>query len=316
METDRKVVIVGAGAVGATFAYTLMRTGLAGEIVLVDLDRERAEGEALDMNHGLFFVPPVKVRAGGYDDCRNAAVVVVTAGASQKPGETRLDLTGRNARIVRSVLDAVLERTRDAVIVMVTNPVDVLTHLAVEHADLPPGRVLGSGTVLDSARFRFLISRRFRVDPRNVHAYIAGEHGDSEVALWSMVHIGGIHLDAFCRSCPGGAPDLDRDAVLKRVRDSAYHVVESKGATYYAVSLALERIVAAILRDENSVLTVSVPVEDFHGMEGISMSLPCIVNRTGAAQVVHPDLPPDEIEALRHSASVLAKAIGEAGGAV
>jgi L-lactate dehydrogenase len=309
--SDRKVVVIGAGAVGSTFAYTLMRGGLAGEIVLVDVRRDRAEGEALDMNHGLFFVPPVGIRAGDYDDCRDAAVVVVTAGAKQAPGQSRLELVRENVRIARGILREVAARTRDAVIVMVTNPVDVLTHVASREAGLPAGRILGSGTVLDSARLRFLLSRRFGVDARNVHAYIVGEHGDSEIALWSQAHIGGLMLKAYCTTCGAPLPPIDRDQILREVRESAYHVIESKGATYYAVSLALERILEAILRDENGVLTVSTPMGGLYGLGDVSLSMPCIVNRNGVREVLRADLDPEEIEGLRRSAAALRRVLDE-----
>jgi len=309
LKRQRKVVIGGAGAVGSTFAYALMRSGLAEEIVLVDLDRGRAEGEAMDMNHGLFFVPPVDVHAGDYDDCADASVVVITAGAKQKPGQTRLALVNDNVRICRSIMDEITSRTREAIVVMVTNPVDVLTYFALKHSGLPAGQVLGSGTVLDSARFRYLLSRRYEVDPRNVHAYIVGEHGDSEVALWSMAHIGGMPLETYCQVCGKHVSDLDEDGILRQVRESAYHVIQSKGATYYAVSLALERIVGAVLRDENSVLTVSTLIDGLYGIEDVCLSLPAVVNRAGVRDILHASLDGREVDGLRHSAEVLRKVI-------
>ena len=311
MDGTRKIVIVGAGAVGSTFAYTLMNSGLASEIVLVDLDRPRAEAEAMDMNHGLFFAPPVEIHAGDYDDCAGAAVVVITAGARQRPGESRLSLVQRNAAISRSIVSDIVARTRDAIIVMVTNPVDVLTYVAQEASGLPFGRVLGSGTVLDSARLRFLLSRHCQVDPRNVHAYVLGEHGDSEVAAWSMVHIAGVRLDQYCRACPKACPVSSYQDLFAQVRDSAYHVIESKGATYYGVSMALERIVGAVLRDENSVLTVSTRAQGQYGLPDLCLSLPAVVNRTGVDRIVAAELTEDEIAALRRSAQVLTGVIAQ-----
>jgi L-lactate dehydrogenase len=305
MLTRRKVVVVGAGAVGSTFAYTLMRSGLAGEIVLVDLDRGRAEGEAEDCNHGLFFTPPVHLHAGDYDDCRDASVVVVTAGAKQRPGQSRLDLVSTNVRICRHIMDEITARTREAVVVIVTNPVDVLTYFALKHSGMPRSRILGSGTVLDSARFRYALSRHYNVDSRNVHAYVVGEHGDSEVFLWSQAHIGGIQLETYCDVCKEHVLSLDREKIMREVRDSAYHVIESKGATYYAVSLALERIVGAILRDERSVLTVSTLVEGQHGITDVCLSLPCVVDSSGAAHVLVANPSQEELEGLRNSARVL-----------
>ncbi len=309
MQTKRKVVIVGAGAVGSTSAYTLMRSGLADEIVLVDLDRERAEGEAMDMNHGLFFAPPVDLHAGDYDDCKGASVVVITAGAKQKPGQTRLELVSTNVRISGEIMDEITARTREAVVVVVTNPVDVLTYFALRRSGLPRSRVMGSGTVLDSARFRYCLSRFYNIDPRNVHAYVIGEHGDSEVFLWSQAHLGGIALDSYCEVCKDHILSLDRESIMSEVRNSAYHVIESKGATYYAVSLALERIVGAVLRHERSVLTVSTLVEGQYGIKDVCLSLPCVVDSSGAAHVLnsHPD--ETELEGLRNSARVLREVI-------
>jgi len=311
MEAGRKVLIVGAGMVGSTFAYTLMRSGLTGEIVLVDMDRERAEAEAMDMNHGLFFTPPVILRAGNYDDCAGASVIVIAAGAKPKAGQTRLDVVHTNVGICRAIMDEITRRTQEAVIVMVTNPVDVLTYFALKHSGLPQSQVLGSGTVLDSARLRYLLSLHYHVDPRNVHAYIVGEHGDSEVALWSMTHIAGMSLQSYCELCKNRVPDLNHDEVLRQVRESAYHVVESKGATYYAVSLALERIVSAILRDENSVLTVSTLMEDIYGIKDVCLSLPCVVNRNGVDHVVWTQFSGEEREGLRNSARVLRDVINK-----
>lgn len=310
-DLSRKVVIIGAGAVGSTFAYTLMGSGLAGEIVLLDIDRERAEGEAMDMNHGLFFAPPVSLHAGDYDDCVGAAVVVITAGAKQQPGESRLDLVQRNVAICRSIIAEITARTTEALLVMVTNPVDVLTYVAQQISGLPRQRVIGSGTVLDSARLRFLLSRQCQVDPRNVHAYVLGEHGDSEVAAWSMTHIAGVALDQYCRTCPKHCGVVDRQEIFAQVRDSAYHVIESKGATYYGVSMALERIVAAILRDEHSVLTVSTRCEGQYGLTDVCLSLPAVVNRHGVDRIIVAELTPEETAALRHSADVLKAVIAQ-----
>lgn len=309
---ERKVVIIGTGAVGSTFAYTLMQSGLAREIVLIDADRERAEGEAMDLNHGLFFAPPVDIRAGDYGECAEAALIVITAGAKQKPGESRLDLVQRNVAICREIMGEITSRNKESVIVMVTNPVDVLTYVAQELSDYPPGRIIGSGTVLDSARFRYLLSTHCRVDPRNVHAYVIGEHGDSEVACWSMTHIAGVSMRAFCQeACGRNCSDSERDALFEQVRGSAYHVIESKGATYYGVSMALERIAGAILRDENSVLTVSVRVESRRGLPEVCLSLPAVVNARGVDRIVDVALSDNEQEALHRSANILKDVISK-----
>jgi len=311
MHASRKVVIVGAGAVGSTFAYTLMRNGSASEIVLVDLDRERAAGEVMDLNHGLFFTPPVKIRAGDYDDCKGAAVIVITAGAKQKPGQSRIDLVGTNVRIVSDVMREVTARTRDAVVLVVTNPVDILTYFAITTSGMPEGRVMGSGTVLDSARLRYLLGQIYRVDERSIHAYMAGEHGDTEICLWSAAQIGAMKLDEFCETCRERGVRLDKNAVQQEVRDSAYHVIESKGGTNYAVGLALERIVGAVLRDERSVLPVSSMVRGLHGIEDVCLSLPCVVGGQGVGKMMVADLVDDEVEGLRRSARALRDVIEE-----
>jgi len=306
MPNPRKVVIIGAGAVGSTFGYTLMQSGLAREIVLIDIDKERAQGEAMDLNHGLFFAPPVDIRAGDYDECADAALIVITAGAKQNPGESRLDLVQRNVKICKQIVAEITARTSDTVIIMVTNPVDVLTYVAQEISGWPQNRIIGSGTVLDSARFRYLLSSHCRVDPRNVHAYVIGEHGDSEVACWSMTHIAGVPMRQFCRlTCKRQCSDEERAGIFDEVRDSAYHVIESKGATYYGVSMALERITGAILRDENSVLTVSLRADGHYDLEGVCLSLPAVVNQTGIHRIITADLTHAEQEALRRSANVL-----------
>lgn len=306
MRQPRKVCVVGAGRVGSTFAYTLMQSGLAQEIVLIDVDQDRAIGEAMDLNHGQFFAPPVAIRAGDYEEVADAALILITAGAAQQPGESRLDLVQRNVKIVRGIMGEITSRTSEAVIVMVTNPVDVLTYVAQEASAWPHGQILGSGTVLDSARFRYLLSVHCKIDPRNVHAYIIGEHGDSEVAVWSMTHIAGVPMEHYCqRICRRACSPAERDAIVERVKDSAYHVIESKGATYYGVSMALERIAAAILRDENSVLTVTLRADGHYGLEGVCLSLPAIVNHSGVARVLDAQLQPAEEQALRRSAQVL-----------
>jgi len=309
MQDTRKVAIIGVGSVGATFAYTLMRSGLAGDIVLVDKDRQRAEGEALDLNHGLFFAPPVRIRAGEIEECQEADITVITAGAAQKEGESRLDLLRRNAAICKSIMEKVAEIAPETIVVMVTNPVDVLTYLALRYSGFPRSRVLGSGTLLDSARFRYMLSDRCGVDPRNVHAYVLGEHGDSEVAAWSLVHLAGVPLESFCRSRPRALERENRKEITEQVRDSAYHIIEYKGATYYAVSMALERIVGAILRGENSILTVSTLIDGAYGITDVCLSLPTLVNRDGVGQVIEVPLTDEELQHLRKSAEVLRKAI-------
>ncbi len=309
---ERKVVVIGAGFVGATYVYALMHTGLAGEIVLVDLDQKRLKGEVMDLEHGLAFVQPVEIRAGDYSDCADANLIVVTAGAKQIPGQSRLELTQRNADIVKSICDQINRCGSEAVLVMVANPVDVLTQVALKRLDWPRERVIGSGTVLDSARFRSMLGRHCGVDTRNIHAYILGEHGDSEVAAWSMTNLAGISIDEYCPVC-GRCYDweTERREIEEAVRRSAYHIIDYKGATYYAVGFALVRIVGAILRNEMSVLSVSTVLDGEYDIRGVSLGVPSVVCQTGVKYVMEAKLSPKESEALSRSASILRDAIAE-----
>ncbi len=307
----RKVVIVGAGLVGSVYAYALAQSGLADEIVLMDKNEDLARGQVMDLAHGQAFFPTAAIRFGGSEDFTDAGLVVITAGAPQKPGEKRLELLNRNSEIVGGIVDEVVARRTGGVILVVTNPVDGLTHAAVQRAGLPRGRIIGSGTVLDSARLRHLLSRHCKVDIHNVHAYVLGEHGDSEFAAWSMTHIAGMSMDEYCPAC-GRCRDwkAERCKIEQAVRDSAYHVIGYKGATYFAVGLALTRISAAVLRGQNSVLTVSTELEGEYGISGVSLSVPAMVSREGVIRVVEGRLAPEEQASLEASAEVLRKASG------
>ncbi len=309
----RKIVIIGAGVVGTTFAYALQINGGADEIVLIDIDRKRVEGEVLDLNHGLMFTSPVRIRAGDYDDCAGADVVVITAGAKQKPGQSRLALVETNVRIMFEIVEKVVEKTSDSVLLVVSNPVDILTYAALKASGLPKQRVIGSGTVLDSARFRYLLSSRCRVDPHNVHAYVLGEHGDSEVMAWSMTHIAGTPIGDACRICDDMMSEDVRGEIAESVRDSAYHIIDAKGATNYAVGLALVRIVRAIIRDENSILTVSTLLDGEFGIKDVCIGAPTVVNSRGADRVFDVPLSDDELKALRASANSLKGILGKTG---
>ncbi|MDN5348017.1 MAG: L-lactate dehydrogenase [Clostridia bacterium] len=305
-----KVVIVGAGYVGATTAFALLRSGLVTELVLVDKNRAKAEGEAMDLSHAASLGPPVKIYAGGTAECAGARIIIFAAGANQRPGETRLDLVHRNTAIVREALPPIVASCPDAVIIMVTNPVDILTYVAWKISGLPVERVLGSGTVLDSARFRHLISRYLRVDPRNVHAYVIGEHGDTEVPVWSRANIAGVELEDFLAL--DGTPNLEAFKVetTHQVREAAYEIIERKGATAYGVAVALNRICESILRDENSVLTVSSLVQGLYGIEDeVCLSLPCLINKKGRHKILAVPLDSSERAALRHSARTLREVI-------
>jgi L-lactate dehydrogenase len=303
---SRKVVIVGAGDVGASFAYALLQSGIAESIVLIDSRQELAEGQALDLAHGLPFVPTTVVRAGSPDDYADAAVIVVTAGSKQKPGESRLNLLTRNAQIVGQIADEIVAHKSQAVVVVTSNPVDVLTYATLKHTGWSPHRIIGSGTVLDSARFRHLLSLHCGVDVRSVHAYILGEHGDSEVPAWSMTHLAGMSMDDYCpacRKCENWTEERNR--IVTEVRDSAYHIIDAKGSTCYAIGLALVRIVGAILRNEHSVLTVSTLLNGEYGLKDVCLSVPCIVAQSGVERVMEGKLTEEELKALHASATVI-----------
>jgi L-lactate dehydrogenase len=301
-----KVAIVGAGQVGSTFAYALLLNGLVGQIVLIDIDRERVEGEAMDLNHGVPLSNPVRIWAGDYADCAGADVVVVAAGTAQREGETRLDLVKRNAEIFGQIIPRITEHTQSAVLVIATNPVDVLSRVAQTLSGFPPGQVIGSGTILDTARFRFLLGEHLDIDPRNVHAYIIGEHGDSEVPVWSMADVAGMRLDEFCQRVGCELEDKDRERIFRQTRDAAYEIIQRKGATYYAVAVGLVRIVESILRDQRTVLTVSSLVPGHHGIEDVYLSLPAVIGQHGVEHVLHLPLNDEEKEDLCESAAVLA----------
>lgn len=303
--TPVRVAVVGMGNVGATFAYALLLSGLAAEIVLIDVNRAKAEGEAMDLNHTEPFAHPTRIWAGDYRDCAGAAVTVVTAGAAQKPGETRLDLIKKNYAIFGNIIPEVARNNPDGIILIATNPVDVLTHASLKMSGLSPRRVFGSGTILDTARFRHLLSEYFDVDPRSVHAHIIGEHGDSEVPVWSLANIAGMRLADFSRVAGVPINESQMNEIFTQTRDAAYHIIERKGATFYAVAAGLMRIVEAILRDQNTVLSVSSLVTDYYGISDVCLSLPTIVNRSGIEKVLHLELSDEEQAQLRHSADVL-----------
>lgn len=311
-QTERKIVIVGAGAVGATFAYALALNGIAGEIVLLDRNPDLADGQVQDLSHGQPFYPIVNIRKGTEDDYADAQVIVITAGAKQEPGESRLQLIKKNAGIINAIVDAIVERNSPAVLVMVSNPVDVLTHIARQRSGLPRGRVIGSGTVLDSSRLRFLLSRHCGIDTHNVHAYMLGEHGDSEFAAWSMAHIGGIQIDSYCPVCGKCADWLTELANIEQtVRDSAYHIIDYKGATYFAVGLALVKIVESIVRNQKSILTVSSYLEGEFGLSDVCLSVPTILSQNGVERIIDSELPAGEKEALHTSAAILKQSIAD-----
>lgn len=299
-----KVSIIGTGFVGATTAYTLLLSGLVSELVLVDKNKLKAEGEAMDLNHGVPFIRPVKVIAGDYKDCEGSNIVIIAAGVNQKPGETRLDLVKNNTEVFRSIIPELKKYCSDSILLVVTNPVDILTYVAYKLSGFHKSKVIGSGTVLDTARFKALLGEHVGIDARNVHTYVLGEHGDTEVAAWSITSIAGMSMETFCKRC-NTCKEESKEAIFEDVRKAAYNIIERKEATYYAVGLTVKRIVEAILRDEDSILTVSSLVEGLYGLNNVCLSLPTIVNSDGVKHVLEVDLSKSEKQALIDSGNSL-----------
>jgi L-lactate dehydrogenase len=309
MAGPNRVAVVGLGNVGASFAYALLLSGLAAEIVLIDLNHAKAEGEAMDLNHAVPFAKPTRIWAGTYEDCAGAAVTVIAAGANQKPGETRLDLVHKNAKIFSAIVPEIVKHNPNGIILVATNPVDVLTYVSYKISGLPAERVIGSGTILDTARFRYLLSQHFGVDARSVHAFIVGEHGDTEVPVWSMANIAGMRLADYCEAHQIKCDQTDLDEIFRQTRDAAYEIIQRKGATYYAVAAGLMRIVEAILRDQSTVLSVSSLVSGQFGLNDVCLSLPTVVSHRGIERVLQLILSEDERVLLEKSASVLKSTI-------
>jgi L-lactate dehydrogenase len=311
-----KTGIVGSGFVGATAAYALVMRGVGRRLVLVDQNRSRADSEADDISHAVPFAHPLEVTAGDYADLAGCKVVIVSAGVGQKPGETRLQLLGRNAQVFKQVIPNILKYAPDAVLLIATNPVDVMTHLAARYAGefgVPSTRVIGSGTTLDTARLRSLIGRHLNVDSQHIHAYVLGEHGDSEVIPWSLVTVGGIPLDEFCSEGDISICPDDYGAIDEKVRRAAYHIIEGKGATYYGIGSAIARIVEVILGDERSLLTVCTPTKNVARVKDVTVSLPNLVGGEGIIKTFFPNMNEAETDALRASAQVVRSVIDELG---
>lgn len=300
-----RIAVIGVGTVGMAFAYAAAIKRLANDIVLIDANASRSEGESMDLADAMALVGPVQIRSGGYEQCEGARIVVVTAGAKQMPGQSRLDLVRVNAGITRDILTSVMQYVDDPIYIMATNPVDVLTHVARKVTGAAAGRVIGSGTVLDSARFRGHVADILGVDVRGVHAHIVGEHGDSELALWSRANVSGIPVSEMCARRGITYDAAFRDKALGQVRQAAYEIIERKGATGYGIGMSLCRIVEAILHDEHSVLTVSCPVAGHYGLDDVSLSLPCVIGCEGIEEVLDAPIAEDEQTALAESARVL-----------
>lgn len=311
-----KISVIGAGFVGSTTAYTLLLSGLVSEIVLIDVNKDKAEGDAMDMNHGMSFVSPVKVTAGAdYSEIKGSDLVVITAGANQKQGETRIDLLKRNTSIFKNIIDEILKYCHDdTILLVVTNPVDILTYISYKLSGFSKCNVIGSGTVLDTARLKYIIGEHTNIDTRNIHTYIIGEHGDSEVATWSMTNLAGMSIEDYCNICGRcDSKKLCKDDFYENTKNAAYHIIEKKGATYYAVALAVRRIIECIIGNENSILTVSSYFDGEYGINDICLSAPTIVNSNGADKILEIPFSDEEIRSLKDSAQMMKKLVKEIG---
>ncbi|MED3842806.1 L-lactate dehydrogenase [Geobacillus stearothermophilus] len=300
-----RVVVIGTGFVGASYVFALMNQGIADEIVLIDANESKAIGDAMDFNHGKVFAPkPVDIWHGDYDDCRDADLVVICAGANQKPGETRLELVDKNIAIFRSIVESVMASGFQGLFLVATNPVDILTYATWKFSGLPHERVIGSGTILDTARFRFLLGEYFSVAPQNVHAYIIGEHGDTELPVWSQADIGGVPIRKLVES-KGEEAQKELEHIFVNVRDAAYQIIEKKGATYYGIAMGLARVTRAILHNENAILTVSAYLDGPYGERDVYIGVPAVINRNGIREVIEIELNDEEKNRFHHSAATL-----------
>ncbi len=307
-----KVGLIGTGMVGASFAYALMQRSVANELVLIDADKARAEGEEMDLNHGMAFVRPMRIIAGDYSDLADAGVIVICAGIGLRPGQTRLELLQTNAAIFHNIVPKIAEVNHDAIIIVAANPVDILTHIAAGIIGLDSGRVFGSGTVLDTARLRYMLGVHYSVDPRSVHAYVVGEHGDSELALWSLANIAGVQLVDFIGADGQRYDQAAIDRIFYQTRNAAYEIILRKKATYYAIGLGLLSIVEAVLRDQHTVMTVSSPLNGLYGVKDISISMPTIIGRGGIEEVLNLPINENELAAFQASAQTLKDRLSQA----
>ena len=310
----RKVAIIGCGFVGSSIAFSLMQKQLFSEMVLIDANTKKAEGEAMDLGHGLPYTSPMNIYAGTYDDIVDCAMIIITAGANQKPDETRLDLIDKNVRIFKSIIPEISKKNCEGILLIVSNPVVVLTYVAYKLSGFPANRVIGSGTVLDTARLKYLLGRHLSVDSRSVHAVIIGEHGDSELAVWSGANISGVPLNDFCELRGHYQHEESMKRIYEDVRDSAYEIIEKKGATYYGIAMAVSRIASSIIRNEHSIMPVSALLEgQYDGLEGLCLSVPSIVGKNGLEKVLDIQLNANEHQALHDSAAQLKAVIDHIG---
>lgn len=307
----RKCAVIGCGNVGATTAYTLMLDKTFTEIVLIDINETKARGEASDLNHSLPFIAPMTIYQGNYSDLTDASIIIITAGANQKPGQSRTDLVRENTQIFKSIVEKIVKYNSDAILLIVTNPVDILTYVTLKISGFPKERVIGSGTVLDTSRLKYLAGLHLGIDSRNIHTFIIGEHGDSEVAVWSSATVSGIPLKNFCADCNMNCSIDKLHQIYEEVKNSAYSIIEAKGATYYAIAESVRRIVNAIIRDENTILPVSSLVGGHYGLNDVCLGIPSIVGREGVKQILDIPLDDNELTALHSSAEKIKKIIDE-----
>lgn len=311
IKDHQKVIVVGDGAVGSSYAFALVTQNIAQEIGIIDIDKDKTEGDAIDLSHALAFTSPKKIYSATYQDCHDADLIVITAGAAQKPGETRLDLVNKNLKIFKAIIADIMASGFDGILLVASNPVDILTYATWKFSGLPKSRVIGSGTSLDSARFRQAIADLVHVDARNVHGYILGEHGDTEFPVWSHANIGGLQIYEWVKD----NPEVDEEALVKvffKVRDAAYEIIEKKGATFYGIAVALARITKAILNDESSILPLSVYLDGEYGQEDIFIGAPAVINRQGIQHVIEIPLTDAEMDKMTHSASTLKQILNDA----
>lgn len=307
----RKAAMIGCGLVGSAAAFSLMQSGLFTEIVLIDADRDRAEGEAMDIGHGVPLARPMKIYAGDYADITDASIIIITAGANQKPDETRLDLVHKNVKIFEDIMGKIVAHNCQGILLIVANPVDILTYTAVQLSGFPSNRVIGSGTVLDTARLKAELGEHLGVDSRSIHAFIIGEHGDSEIAAWSSANVSGIPIHNFCEMRGHTNHDEEMERIAKTVKNSAYEIIDKKQATNYGIAMAIRRICEAIVRDEKSILPVSGLMQGEYGIEGVALSMPAIVGKDGIETKVPVSLNDEEIQALKESAKTLKEILNQ-----
>ncbi|MGD8188637.1 L-lactate dehydrogenase [Brevibacillus ginsengisoli] len=313
MGISSKIVLIGSGAVGATFAYTVLLKGLANELVIIDANEDKAMGDVLDLNHGLLLANTMKITAGTYADCKDADIIVITAGAAQRPGETRIDLMNRNVSIFDSIISQITKYNQNGILLIATNPVDILTQVALKLSGWDKNRVIGSGTLLDTSRFRYLIAEKMGVDPRSVHGLIVGEHGDTEVPVWSSMYVSGLLPEKTDQDSRWHLSDEHKEEIYQNTKGAAYKIIQKKGATYYAIALALARICEAILKDQHSVLPVSSYLEDYQGISGVCIGVPTVVGKNGVEHLVPLPLTEQEEAQLKHSADTLKQFLVEIG---